>query len=75
MGNKFTWFKNFGNGVAIWERLDRALGTTDWFAKYPATKVMVLECGTSDHKPIIIHPYGVPVRPNKPWRFEQMWLD
>ena len=26
--SKFTWFKNFANGVAVWERLDRALGTT-----------------------------------------------
>lgn len=73
-GSKFTWFKNFGNGVAIWEHLDRALGTTDWFAKYPTTKVMVLECGMLEHKPIIIHPCGVPVKPNKPWHFEQMWL-
>lgn len=55
-GSKFTWFKNFGNGVAIWERLDRALGTMDWFAKYLATKVMVLKCGMLDHKPIVIHP-------------------
>ena len=35
---------------------------------------MVLECGTLDHKTIIIHPCGVPVKPNKPWHFEQMWL-
>lgn len=55
-GGKFTCFKIFGNGVAIWERLDRALGTTDWFAKYLATKVMVLKCGMLDHKPIVIHP-------------------
>ena len=28
-----------------------------------------------DHKPVIIHPRGVSVRPNKPWHFEQMWLE
>lgn len=39
------------------------------------TKVMVLECGTYDHKPILIHLCGIPVRQNKPWRFEKMWLD
>lgn len=27
---KFTWFKNLANGVAVWGRLDRALGITDW---------------------------------------------
>ena len=28
-----------------------------------------------DHKPLIIHPCGVLVRQNKPWHFEQMWLE
>ena len=28
-----------------------------------------------DHKLVIIHPRGVSVRPNKPWHFEQMWLE
>ena len=31
--SKFTWFKNFANGVAVWERLDRALGTTNWLER------------------------------------------
>ena len=35
---------------------------------------MILEYGTLDHKPIIIHPCGVLMKPNKSWRFEQMWL-
>lgn len=72
MGSKFTWFKNITNGISVFERLDRALWTTDWLEIYSATKVMVLECGTSDHKPILIHPCGIPVRQNKPWRFEKM---
>ena len=29
MGSKFTWFKNIANGISVWERLDRALGTMD----------------------------------------------
>ncbi|KAL4652573.1 hypothetical protein ACB092_01G242000 [Castanea dentata] len=73
--SKFTWFKNLANGVAVWERLDKALGTTDWFENYPTTKVIVLEYGTLDHKLMVIHLDGVPVRPHKPWRFEQMWLE
>nr|POF07458.1 hypothetical protein CFP56_20149 [Quercus suber] len=28
-----------------------------------------------DHKPVVIHPNGIPVRPNKPWWFEQTWLE
>lgn len=29
MGSKFTWFKNFSNRIFMWERLDRAVGTSD----------------------------------------------
>ena len=75
VGSKYTWFKNFGNEVVVWEHLYRALGTTDWLDIYPAKKVLILECGMLDHKPMIIHLGGVPMRPNKPWRFEQMWLE
>ena len=35
----------------------------------------MLECGSSDHKPILIYPDGVPIKLNKPWRFEQVWLE
>ena len=75
MGSNFTWFKNIANVISIWERLDRVVGTLDWLEIYPATKVVILECGTSNYKPIVIHPCGVPVRENKPWRFEKMWLE
>ena len=40
MDSKFTWFKNIANGISVWEHLDRALGTMDWFENYPATKVV-----------------------------------
>lgn len=51
------------------ERLDRAVGTKDWFEKFPATKVLILDCGTSDHKPILVQSDGIPMKINKPWRF------
>ena len=41
--------QNFANGILVWERLDRAVGTRNWFEKYLATKVKILECGSSDH--------------------------
>ena len=52
-----------------------AMGTTDQFECFPATTIIMLECGSSDHKPLIIHPCGVPMKPNKPWRFKQIWLE
>ena len=74
MGNKFTWHKTVMGGGIVWERLDRAVANSDWEALFPSSKVSHLECGCSDHKPIIIHPLGIPIRQNKPWRFEQVWL-
>ena len=58
----------------MWERLDRAVGMVDWLSMFPATKVVHLECGTSDQKPIMIHLLGIPKRVNKPWWFEQLWM-
>ena len=74
-GNKFTWYKNYPNGNTIWEWLDRDVATQEWMNLFPATKVLTLECGTSDHKPIIIHLMGIPGKKQHPWRFEQVWLD
>ena len=74
VGSKFTWFKKFSNGIFMWERLDRAVGTSDCFDKYPTTKVMILECSSSEHKPLLIYSCGVPVKFNKLWCSKQIWL-
>jgi len=42
---------------------------------FPATKIVHLESETSDHKPLLIHLEGIQKRMNKPWRFEQMWME
>lgn len=75
IGNKFTWCNGHKEGYMIWERLDRAVATTNWVARFPATKVLHLECRLFDHKPLVILHMGVPKKRRKPWRFEQMWLD
>ena len=46
----------------------------EWLDKFPATKVIHLECGSFDHKPILICLNGIPKHRQKPWRFEHMWL-
>lgn len=58
----------------MWERLDRAIGTNNWLTVFSASKVIHLECGSFDHKPIIIHPLSIPVRRQKPWCFDQVWI-
>ncbi|XP_023883465.1 uncharacterized protein LOC111995767 [Quercus suber] len=74
VGSRYTWFKKCASDVYVWERLDRGVATTDWLDKYLAAQVKVLECGSSDHKPLLIHPNGAPTKLNRPWRFEQVWL-
>ena len=56
MGNKFTWSKHYPDGYMVWERLGRALSTNAWLTMFPASKVFHLECRSSYHKPIVIHP-------------------
>ena len=59
MGNKFTWSKHYPDGYTVWKRLDKAMGMCDWLTMFPASKVCHLECGTSDHKQIVVHPKGI----------------
>ena len=38
------------------------MGTEDWVSLFLAYSVVHLECGSSDHKPFLIHPLGIPER-------------
>ena len=75
VGGKFTWCNGHLDGFTIWERLDIVVATMEWIEKFPAIKVMHLECGSSDHKPILICLNGIPKIQQKPWHFEYMWLE
>ena len=59
VGSKFTWHKTYLDGGIVWERLDRAVCTTEWFNLFPATKVKTLVCASSDHSPILVLPDGI----------------
>ena len=36
-GFPFTWSKHFRDGFSVWERLDRAVASHDWFVDFPGT--------------------------------------
>ena len=55
IGPMFTWHKNFADYI-VWERLDRAVATNDWFSIFSDTKVYHLDATTSDHKALLIRP-------------------
>ena len=60
VGGKFTWCNGHPDDLTIWERLDRAVATMEWLEKFLATKVIHLECSSSNHKPILICLNGIP---------------
>lgn len=73
VGTQYTWHKNFA-GYIVWERLDRAVATNEWFSLFPGTKVHHLKVTISDHKPLWISPDGMDCKMKKPFLFEKMWM-
>ena len=51
------------------------MSSAAWYDLFPATKVITLVCVSSDHSPILVLPEGIISKPQRPWRFEQMWLE
>ena len=49
VGSPFTRHKHYVD-YTVWERLDRAVVTNNWFSMFPGTKIHHLNVTTSDHK-------------------------
>ena len=73
VGKKFMW-KGQRRGGLVLERLDCAVVNNLWLSQNPGTKVQHLHSYSSDHLAIIVKPEGIVPRPNRPFKFEQMWL-
>ena len=76
-GLPFTWCNNRFDGPLVWVRLDRALASAEWMLKFPSVRLHHLAGFSSDHKPIWLCSDDVHrrfYRPQKPFRFEEMWL-
>ena len=71
--DKFTWKGKRAGGLVL-ERLDRAIATNDWFSLNSGTKFRHLNTHYFDHKAIVIKLERIVPRPNRPFKFEQMWL-
>ena len=68
--NKFTWSRTYPNGGMVWERLDRAVCTMEWYDLFLSTSVQTLTCVSSDHNPICIQLEEIEVKTLRPWQFE-----
>ena len=73
VGFPFTWHKHFAE-FTVWERLDRAMATNEWFSMFPSTKMLHLDGTAFDHKALCISPEGMDCSFQKPFCFEHMWL-
>lgn len=75
MSTNFTWSKHFEDGHSIWERLDKALATSNWLLRFLGTRVTHLFCHSLDQTPFLINHFGLEIPPRKRiFRFEEMWL-
>lgn len=74
VGTIFTW-SNRQQGInLIQQRLDRACATPSWRTRFPHAAVFNQTRYASDHGPIVLQLKASCFTPNKPYRFEHMWL-
>ena len=73
VGKKFTW-KGHRQGGFVLERLDKAVANNQWLSQNPGTKVQHLHSNSLDHQALIMKPEGINPKPNRSFKFEQMWL-
>ncbi|XP_008779502.2 uncharacterized protein LOC103699235 [Phoenix dactylifera] len=72
-GPQFTWCNNQLGSARVWERLDRAFASPDWFLLFPTCRVTHLPRIASDHCPLLISTSLGP-RHYSPFRFDKVWL-
>jgi hypothetical protein len=75
-GLPWTFKKKVAGGSYYRTRLDRALATTRWSARYPLAELHHLSAASSDHSPIILLFDGEKVqkqRRERIFRYEAMW--
>ena len=75
-GPKFTWLYQRRDGTQIWERLDRALASSDWHLLFPMAKLHHKSSYVSDHNPLLLQLFSKKIHQKfkKIFRFKSMWL-
>ncbi|XP_021714906.1 uncharacterized protein LOC110682875 [Chenopodium quinoa] len=73
-GPRYTWTNNRLDSDPIFERLDRAYGSSTWFANYPDTKLLHQPILFSDHAAIILSDTADSGCGKRPYRIENWCL-
>ncbi|XP_073271466.1 uncharacterized protein [Primulina huaijiensis] len=75
-GHPFTWEKGRGKTHFVEEKLDRALASTSWAARFPEASVANTVETCSDHSPILLVTEGqVTNLGSISFRFENRWME
>ncbi|KAL9236058.1 hypothetical protein vseg_010766 [Gypsophila vaccaria] len=73
MGAKFTWNNKQCPDTRTYRKLDRLLVNHEWLAKYDQYVANFLPEGYFDHTPCIVHQKHQIHRPNRPFKYFNMW--
>jgi len=74
-GHPFTWIKSPGTNRVLEERLDMAMGNSEWLQRFPEVKLTNFFTFHSDHTPILLDIIPtVRQRYNYSFKFENSWL-
>ncbi|XP_074310519.1 uncharacterized protein LOC141646547 [Silene latifolia] len=74
-GSRFTWCNNRKGSKRVYERIDKALGSKDWFSFFPETGIKHYPIQISDHAPIEVDLSLTKNKGNKPFKIDAWALD
>ena len=73
-GHPWTWSNHWDNEGEIRQRLDRALGSMDWFQDFESAKCHHIETLASDHSLLLLDTNPGIERKKKRFYFDKRWL-
>ncbi|XP_074289494.1 uncharacterized protein LOC141614646 [Silene latifolia] len=74
-GPRFTWCNNRKGDKRVYERIDKAYGSKDWFTLFPNTGIKHYPIQISDHAPIEVDLNLVGTSGSKPFKLDAWVLD
>ncbi|XP_074287676.1 uncharacterized protein LOC141612826 [Silene latifolia] len=74
-GPRYTWCNNRKGQKRVYERLDKALGSKDWFMLFPETGIKHFPIQISDHAPIELDLHLTRNKSNKPYKVDAWVLE
>ncbi|XP_074266989.1 uncharacterized protein LOC141590287 [Silene latifolia] len=74
-GPKFTWCNNREGDHIVFERLDKAYGSSDWRSIYPDSGIIHYPIQISDYAPIVFDSNPVENKERKPYKMDAWNLE